>query len=161
MKLILSLITAFILYFQSSDIEALRNSYAKANQSNANTESFINLAKKQSSSDIVIKGYKAAAQIMEAKITIEKGKRKSFVKRGATSLENIIKNNPNNIELRLIRLSVQENIPKIVGYHSSLKEDKAFILNNYSKQSTTLKNYIKRFATQSKTITAAEKAALK
>ncbi|WBV59029.1 hypothetical protein PFY12_08120 [Chryseobacterium camelliae] len=158
MKLIVSLLTAFLVFFQS-DLETLRSSYAKANLSNANLETFVNIAEKQNGSDAVIKGYKAAAQIMEAKIV--KQNRKTLVKSGASNLESIIKSNPNNIELRLIRLSVQENIPKIVGYRGSLKDDKAFILNNYSKQSTVLKNYIKNFAVQSKTISAEERATLK
>jgi hypothetical protein len=96
---------------------------------------------------------------MEAKIV--KQNRKALVKSGATNLESIIKSNPNNAELRVIRMSVQENIPKIVGYRGSLKDDKAFLLNNYSKQNATLKNYIKRFAAQSKTMTDAERATLK
>jgi len=158
MKLFLSLITAFIFFFQS-DLEALRNSYAKANSSNANTEAFINLAEKQSGSDAVTTGYKAAAKIMEAKIT--KKDRKALVKSGATSLESIIKSNPNNIELRVIRLSVQENIPKIVGYRSSMKDDKAFLINNYSKQNSALKSYVKKFAMQSKSFTDTERASLK
>ncbi|EFK37158.1 Uncharacterised protein [Chryseobacterium gleum] len=158
MKLILSFITAFVFFFQS-DLETLRNSYAKANESNTNTQNFIDTAEKQSGSDPVTVGYKAAAKIMEAKIV--KNNRKALVKTGATSLENVIKNNPNNAELRLIRLSVQENIPKIVGYRGSMKDDKAFLLNNYSKQNTALKGYIKRFAMQSKTITEAERATLK
>ncbi|MFC5875385.1 hypothetical protein SAMN05443633_10646 [Chryseobacterium arachidis] len=158
MKLIFSFLTAFILFFQSG-LESLRESYAKANSSNANTEAFINTAEKASGSDAIVQGYKAAAQIMEAKIT--KNNRKALVKSGATSLEAIIKSNPNNAELRVIRMSVQENIPKIVGYRGSLKDDKAFLLNNYSKQNTALKSYIKRFATQSKTMTEAEKATFK
>lgn len=158
MKLIVTFLTAFLVFFQT-DLETLRNSYAKANLSNANIEAFINTAEKQTGSDAVTKGYKAAAQIMEAKIA--KQNRKSLVKSGATSLESIIKSNPNNIELRLIRLSVQENIPRIVGYRGSLKDDKVFILNNYSKQNTALKNYIKNFAAQSKTISAEERATLK
>lgn len=158
MKLIFSFLTAFILFFQSG-IESLRDSYAKANSSNANTEAFINIAEKTSGSDAVIQGYKAAAQIMEAKIV--KQNRKALVKSGAINLESVIKSNPNNIELRLIRMSVQENIPKIVGYRGSLKDDKAFILNNYGKQNATLKNYIKRFAAQSKTMTETERATLK
>lgn len=158
MKLILSFITAFIFFFQS-DLETLRNSYAKANESNTNTQNFIDTAEKQSGSDPVTVGYKAAAKIMEAKIV--KNNRKALVKTGAASLENVIKNNPNNAELRLIRLSVQENIPKIVGYRGSMKDDKAFLLNNYNKQNTALKSYIKRFAMQSKTITEAERATLK
>jgi hypothetical protein len=158
MKLILSLITAFIFFFQT-DLDALRYSYAKANSSTANTQAFINLADKQTGSDPVTLGYKAAAQIMEAKIA--KQNRKLLVKAGATSLESIIKNNPNNIELRMIRLSIQENIPRIVGYRASIKDDKAFILNNYSKQSSAMKSYLKKFAMQSKTITDTERATLK
>ncbi|MDQ1160386.1 hypothetical protein QE422_000754 [Chryseobacterium sp. SORGH_AS 447] len=158
MKFIFTFITAFTLFFQSG-IESLRESYSKANSSNAGTEAFITMAEKTSGSDAVIQGYKAAAKIMEAKIA--KSNRKALVKSGATSLEGVIKNNPNNAELRVIRMSVQENIPKIVGYRGSLKDDKAFLLNNYSKQSASLKNYIKRFAAQSKTMTPAEKATLK
>lgn len=158
MKLIFSFLTAFILFFQSG-LESLRESYAKANSSNTNTEEFINIAEKTSGSDAVIQGYKAAAKIMEAKIT--KNNRKALVKSGATSLEAIIKSNPNNAELRVIRMSVQENIPKIVGYNKNLKEDKTFILNNYSKQNSALKTYIRKFAMQSKTMTAAEKNSLK
>ncbi len=158
MKLIFSFLTAFILFFQSG-LESLRESYAKANSSNANTEEFISIAEKTSGSDAVIQGYKAAAKIMEAKIT--KNNRKALVKSGATSLEAIIKSNPNNAELRVIRMSVQENIPKIVGYNKNLKEDKTFILYNYSKQNSALKTYIRKFAMQSKTMTAAEKNSLK
>ncbi|AKK72281.1 hypothetical protein HX13_02365 [Chryseobacterium sp. P1-3] len=158
MKLILSFVAAFLFFFQS-DLETLRSSYAKANDSSTNTQSFIDAAEKQPGSDPVTLGYKAAAKIMEAKVT--KGNRKALVKTGATSLESIIKSNPNNAELRLIRLSVQENIPKIVGYRGSMKDDKAFLLNNYNKQNAALKNYIKRFAMQSKTITEAERATLK
>ncbi|WP_267404498.1 MULTISPECIES: hypothetical protein [unclassified Chryseobacterium] len=158
MKLIFSFLTAIILFFQSG-LESLRDSYAKANSSEANTEAFINIAEKQSGSDAVTTGYKAAAKIMEAKIA--KTNRKALVKAGATNLEAIIKSNPNNAELRVIRMSVQENIPKIVGYRGSLKDDKAFLLSNYTKQNTALKNYIKRFAAQSKTMTDAEKATLK
>lgn len=158
MKLLLSFITAFIFFFQS-DLESLRNSYAKANLSNDNTEAFINLAEKQTGSDAVTNGYKAAAQIMEAKIA--KKNRKALVKTGATSLESIIKSNPNIIELRVIRLSVQENIPKIVGYRGGIKDDKAFIINNYSKQNTSLKTYVKKFVMQSKSFTEAERATIK
>lgn len=161
MRLILSLFTGLFLFFQSADLEALRNSYSKANLSIEGAKNFIEIAYKKTSSDPVISAYKAAANILEAKVTTEKNKRKSFVRSGATSLESIIKNNPNNAELRVIRMSVQENIPKIVGYNKNLKEDKTFILSNYSKQNASLKTYIRKFAMQSKTMTATEKNSLK
>ncbi|WP_262149636.1 hypothetical protein [Chryseobacterium foetidum] len=161
MKFLFSFITVLFLFFQSGDLDALRNAYSKANASNEGAKNFIELADKNSSSDALVKGYKAAAEILEAKVTTEKNKRKSFVKSGATQLESVIKSNPNNVELRLIRMSVQENIPKIVGYSKNLKEDKAFIITNYSKQNAALKTYIKKFSMQSKTMTATEKNSLK
>lgn len=161
MKLILSLFAGLFFFFQSSDLEVLRNAYSKANSSNEGAKNFIEVANNKSSSDPIIIGYKAAAEILEAKVTTEKNKRKSFVKSGATSLESVIKANPSNVELRLIRMSVQENIPKIVGYSKNLKEDKAYILSNYTKQNAALKVYIKKFAMQSKTMTATEKNSLK
>ncbi|MCX8522917.1 hypothetical protein OF897_03145 [Chryseobacterium formosus] len=161
MKLILSLFAGLFFFFQSSDLEVLRNAYSKANSSNEGAKNFIEVADNKSSSDPIIIGYKAAAEILEAKVTTEKNKRKSFVKSGASSLESVIKANPSNVELRLIRMSVQENIPKIVGYSKNLKEDKTYILSNYTKQNAALKVYIKKFAMQSKTMTATEKNSLK
>ncbi|CAA7387621.1 hypothetical protein [Chryseobacterium fistulae] len=158
MNFIVSFLASFFLFFQTN-LESIRNSYAKANSSTTSTQNFITIAEKETGSDPVILGYKAAAQIMQAKIT--KQNRKSLVKTGATHLESLIKSNPNNIELRVIRLSIQENLPKIVGYRGSLKEDKNFILNNYAQQNPSLKNYIKRFVMQSKTISDSEKATLK
>lgn len=160
MKLIFTLMFTFFSFFQS-DLESLRNSYSKANSSNENAKNFIALAEKKSSNDPVISAYKSASKILEAKVTTEKNKRKSFVKSGATTLESIISSNPNNAELRVIRMSVQENLPKIVGYNKNLKEDKTFLINNYSKQNADLKSYIKQFAGQSKTMTASEKASFK
>lgn len=160
MKLIFTLMFTFFSFFQS-DLESLRNSYSKANSSNENAKNFIALAEKKSSNDPVISAYKSASKILEAKVTTEKNKRKSFVKSGANSLETIIASNPNNAELRVIRMSVQENLPKIVGYNKNLKEDKTFLINNYSKQNGDLKSYIKQFAGQSKTMTASEKASFK
>ena len=72
MKLILSLFTGLLLFFQTSDLDALRNAYSKANTSNEGAKNFIELADKSSSSDPLIKGYKAAAKILEAKVTTEK-----------------------------------------------------------------------------------------
>ncbi|MPS74266.1 MAG: hypothetical protein E2590_14120 [Chryseobacterium sp.] len=160
MKLMFVFILSVFSFFQT-DLEALRSSYAVANLSKENAEKFIKTAEKKTSSGPIISAYKAAAKILEAKITSGIGKKKALVKTGALSLEEIIRNNPNNSELRVIRMSVQENIPKVVGYSKNLKEDKAFLISNYNKQNEELKNYIKEFASQSKTFSNTEKAILK
>lgn len=161
MKLLLSIATVFTMFLQSGNVESLRNAYAKANSSTESAKSFIKLAENASGSDVTTSGYKAAADIMQAKVTTEKNKRKSYVTKGAKSLESLIASNLNHIELRLIRLSIQENIPKIVGYHKNQKEDKDFLIKNFAKQNSAMKVYIKKFANQSKNFTATERAQLK
>lgn len=161
MKLLLSFAAGIMMFFQSGNLDALRNAYSTANNSNESAKKFINLAENTSGSDAITTGYKAAADILQAKVTTEKNKRKSFVTKGAKSLESIIASNPNNIELRVIRMSVQENIPKIVGYSKNIKEDKAFLTQNFGKQNSTMKAYIKKFANQSKNFTPTERAQLK
>ncbi len=160
MKLIFAFITAFVLFIQVPTLETLRENYPQASMSKANADKFAVLAEKTSSSNAVFQAYKGAAKIIQSKF--EKGNtRKPMIVSGVKALENSISVYPNQIELRVIRLSVQENLPKIVGYNTKIKEDKNFILKNYSKQNSALKQYIREFAAVSKSMTLAEKASLK
>lgn len=160
MKLLFSFIATFILFLQNTDLGNVRESYTVANLSQQNAEKFAKIVEKISSSDIVFKGYKAASEIVLAKF-MKGSERRTTVTSGIKSLENVITSNPNHIELRLIRLSIQENLPKIVNYSRNINEDKSFILKNYEQQNNATKNYIKDFIKNSKSMSAAEKAALK
>lgn len=159
MKFIFAFLIAF-LPLQQTNLETLRDFYPKASISKANADKFQALASKAQGSDAVMNAYRGAAKIIQAKF--EKGQgRKALIVSGIKSLEGAVNANPANIELRIIRLSVQENLPKIVGYHSKMAEDKKMILKNYAAQNGSLKQYIREFAAVSKTMTAAEKASLK
>lgn len=72
-------------------------------------------------------------------------------------VEFAVASEPNNIEIRMIRLSIQEKAPKIVNYNKNKKEDKDFLVNHYKEQSGNLKTYIKNFMLQSKSFSTAEK----
>lgn len=49
---------------------------------------------------------------------------------GKKNIENAINQEPNNIELRFIRLSVQMNTPAFLGYKFNISEDTDFIEKN-------------------------------
>lgn len=69
-------------------------------------------------------------------------KLKTFNK-GKKNIEQAIKKEPDNVELRFIRLSVQKNAPNFLGYHSNIKEDIQFIKNNRSQiKSNVINQYI-------------------
>ncbi len=159
MKLIFTLITSFILFFQASSLENIRDKYSSAHLSKANAEAFSKLVNGAESGS-TMNGYKAAAKIVQAKFAVGEG-RKKIITEGVKSLESIIKSDNDNVELRVIRMSVQESLPKFIKYNTNLATDKAFILKNFSSQNSALKAYIKKFAAQSKSFTTADRASLK
>lgn len=160
MKTIFLFLILCVTSLNAQDLASFRAKYSTANANQKNTESFIAFADKSTSTNPAIVGYKAAALFLKSKLNLEKGKRIEYIKSGAKSLESIIASNPDNAELRMIRLSIQENLPKIVGYGKNIKSDKAFILENLKDQPADLKKYIRNFIAQSKSFTAQEKTSL-
>ena len=51
----------------------------------------------------------------------------AIAKKGKENIEEAIRKEPNNTELRFIRLSVQKNAPSFLGYKSNVQEDTDFI----------------------------------
>jgi hypothetical protein len=57
---------------------------------------------------------------------------------------------PDNVEYRFLRLSIQEHTPKIVGYKSNLEADKAFIIKHFAKLSLVVQRAVKDYSKESK-----------
>lgn len=56
----------------------------------------------------------------------------------------------------MIRLSIQENTPKILKYKENIEGDKKQIVLLFERQSSDLKEYIRNYLKQSKAFTAVE-----
>src|SRR5699024_11238863 len=56
-------------------------------------------------------------------------------KAGKNHIEDAVKADKENIEIRLVRLIIQENTPKIAGYKENIKEDKEFIIKHFKSRS--------------------------
>lgn len=134
--------------------------YVESSVSKINAIKFYDLMESYSKNDETLLAYKGASIAIKAKHTTGiKQKKEGFIK-GITILESVIKSNPNNIEARLIRLSIQENTPKILKYKENIEGDKKQILLLFNKQPVDLKAYIKDFANQSKVFSETEKQQL-
>jgi len=150
-----------ILLFVSADLAGVRQKYLSAPKSAEVTEELYASLKdvSDSSSDNTMVAYKAAALTLRAKH--EKGlltKKKLFTQ-GAKLLEAVIKRDADNYEAKLLRLSIQENAPKITGYNKMITEDKAFLIKNYKVQKQDLKEYTLGFVKVSSSFNKDEKAA--
>ncbi len=157
MKLFLS-IFLFISFSNTPEITEIRKLYATVVISESNAKEFASkLANIEKDDNKTLVAYKGASIVILSRYKKEiKEKSKKF-KEGAKMVEFAVASEPNNIEIRLIRLSIQEKAPKIVNYNKNKKEDKDFLLEHYKEQSGNLKAYIKNFMLQSKSFSTAEK----
>ncbi len=98
--------------------------------------------------------YKGAAIALNAQY--EKGVRNKvkMFNVGKQYIEHAVANDSLSLEVRWVRLTIQENTPKILKYKSNLNQDKDFILKHfYREKSTTVKAMVKDYARHSKLFT--------
>lgn len=134
--------------------------YAESSDSKINATKFYDFMNKYSKNDEILLAYKGASIALKAKHAAGIKQKKELFIKGVSILETVIKSNPNNVEARLIRLSIQENSPKLLKYKENIEADKKQILLLFNKQSADLKEYIKKYVNQSLGFTKAEKQQL-
>ena len=111
----------------SQDLDALRLLYRDATRSEEQARAFYTpLADVTKSDKPVLVAYKGAALallVRYEKLTARGPK----VKEAMPWIEQAVNDDPNNPEIRLIRLSVQEHLPKFLKYNSNIEADRKFI----------------------------------
>lgn len=156
MKFLFSIV--FLLFFSDiQEISSVREKYIAASKSKEMTEEFYQLMEKYTGENETLLAYKGASIALKAKFAKDIKTKKELFINGVTILENAVKSNPTNAEVRLIRLSIQENTPRILKYKANIQEDKQLILTTFEKQNKALKVHIRAFINQSKLFTAQEK----
>ncbi|KGE14835.1 hypothetical protein [Sphingobacterium deserti] len=151
-----TILIAFLMMVSSGavDLTAVRKNFEEAKGSKAATDNLYNSLHSYRETDPLLIGYKGASLTLKARYEQERSEKRAMVAQGIRTLEGAIKSAPNNIELRLIRLAVQENSPKILKYKMNMQEDKQLILAHYAAQTVEVKSIIKRYAKQSTFFTA-------
>lgn len=86
----------------------------------------------QNSDSPLLRGYLGVATMMRARITGNPFKKWYLFNKGKVLLERAIDEDPNVLELRFLRLTVQKELPGILDYNSSIKTDRKFIMNHIS-----------------------------
>ena len=161
----MKLIFTFLFLFHSfsfSELSEIRKMYPNVAVSETSIKDFQDkLSDVTMESNKVLVAYKGASIVMFTKYIKKMPEKKSNFKEGVKWIESAVKSKPDNIEIRMIRLGVQENTPKIAKYNTHIQEDKKFIIVHYNDESGSFKDYIKNFILSSKSFTEAEKATYK
>ncbi|MCX2452297.1 hypothetical protein OQX61_13570 [Pedobacter sp. PLR] len=127
---------------QSIDLEGIRANYKKAVSDKKLCITMIKGLSTGTESSVHL-SYLGAFQMIWAKhITNPISKLKTF-NTGKKNIEAAVTSDPNNLEIRILRLSVQKNSPAFLGYKKNIEEDQKFIqANNKNITSTHLRNML-------------------
>lgn len=153
------LFLGLIMAYPSPDLSSIRVKYPEASKNEQEAKKLHDELISISKNDIpVLIAYKGAVTTMMAKYAQGIKDKKRFFKEGKELLEHAVETEPDNIEIRCIRLSVQENTPKIMGYRKNISEDKKSILDSYpSITDKGAKDFIKGYVAQSDAFSDIEK----
>lgn len=146
-----------VVSFATPSLEKVRAYFEEAKMSKAATENLYAALHDYSGNDAVLLAYKGASLTLKARYEEGRAEKKAQVTDGIQMLEKAVKAAPKQVEIRLVRLAVQENSPKILKYKANITEDKQLILSNFDTQPAPLKALVKRYAQQSSAFSQAEK----
>jgi len=115
----------------------------------------------------VLVGFRAMSELLLCKHVVNPFSKLSHFNKGRDLLENVIKKDSANPELRLFRLSTQSNVPALLKYNDAIAIDKKALINwlthNKSKDTAdvVLHKRIKTYLLINKYCTAGEKTLIK
>ncbi len=148
MKALILLVTFLMpLSYQTTTISEVREAYTYASDSKENIQKFHELvAQSEYQNDNVLMAYYGCALVLKASVGFNLIERLALFKKGKNIVDQTIAQDPSNIELRLIRLSIQVNVPRVLGYRKNIEEDKTFLLQHItSVTDTELRTLIEGF----------------
>ncbi len=128
-RIIVIIATLFLFSFKSVDYKAIRVLMISAVSDKSVSEAFYKETRGfNSSSEAIFIGYKAMAEFIQCKHTINPFLKLSYFSAGKSNLEAAIAKQPNNIELIFFRFSTQVNVPSFLSYTSNIESDKKVLI---------------------------------
>ena len=157
MKLFLGLLLGVFFFFGPS-LSEVRKNFEHASKSKEKASSFYNDLKSYQGNEATMSAYQGASEMLYSRYFGSKEAKKKLLISGSTKIDAAIKSEPKNVEIRLIRFILQENLPKAIAYNKNLIEDKKSIITLYSQQPKEVKVLVQKYSQQAKSFTATEKA---
>lgn len=121
-------LTSFSLH--AGQIEELRKKYkAAASNSKEAQELYQQLSAKKIENPVV-KAYLGAAQALMARDAKPLHKKMDFIKRSSRSFEQAIQQDKDNVEIRFLRFSINQNLPRALQDKQKMEDDKVAMIKN-------------------------------
>ena len=100
--------------------------------------------------------YIGALNMLKASFPASASRKLNLFKAGHKQLEAAIRKDSQNAELRFLRLMIQENAPRILGYKNDLEKDSAYIRKSFSTLPEIVQQAILNYSKKSKILKPAD-----
>lgn len=118
-----------IMVHANIDLDAVRSGYTKAvDDKNLCSEMIQDLKSMQNNN--VCLAYLGGYQTIWANHVFNPFSKMKTFNEGKKNIERAVNREPQNPEIRLVRLSVQKNAPAFLGYRNDIEKDESFIRKN-------------------------------
>jgi len=149
---LLGLICLFSSPANGQSLQEVRKLFQEAPEREASCSQLIRLLKSVSAEkQPLFYGYKGVATMIMANHLGNPLRKLSHFKEGEKILEEAIRKEPSNLELRFLRLSVQSEAPGFLNYNQDIKSDRSFIQEGLTRtKDEELKQMISQFLNRKK-----------
>ena|SRR5580704_5592535 len=96
------------------------------------------------------KGFEATLLMKKAGMVKAPASKLNLFKTGHRELEELIKKDSSNTELRFLRLMIEENAPGLLGYKTDLEKDKLYICKHFKSLMPVIQQAVSRYSQKSK-----------
>ncbi|MFP5081811.1 hypothetical protein [Pedobacter sp. JCM 36344] len=133
-------------------VEVVRSLFYEAASNKSAAEKFSRaLSEVDNNSSPVLLCYKGVAEMILAKHVFNPFNKLEKFRNGKILIEESIVRDPEDLELRFLRFSIQSNLPGFLGYDEEIFIDKTKLINGYSTiKDTELKSRILSYLSDSK-----------
>ncbi len=121
------------LTFGGSDLKELRAQYFTALKDASLAPTVYEQFLMQENPSAKMLAYQSALEAIMTKTTWNLFKRINYLNKSEKTMDKAVSMEPNNVEVRFMRLAVEHQIPYYLGYSKHLDEDKAFIIKHISE----------------------------
>jgi hypothetical protein len=122
------LLTSALTFAQDITLDEVRKKYPLATTNDSVCKELYNALNGRTNQTDILSGYTGGITMLMTKSTANPFSKAEYFKNGKKLLEDAISNNKNDIELRFLRFSIQDNLPSTLGYNKNSEEDKNYIM---------------------------------
>jgi hypothetical protein len=127
--LILFITISSFSFTKAANLEQIREDYIAAISDSDKADKLCNQLQEVKNPSALIMAYLGSVQAIKAKHAWNPVNKMSYLKQGFDTIDKAVKKDPNQLEVRFLRFSLQYYVPSFLGYSKNLINDKNKIVS--------------------------------